>query len=194
MTAYDRVLLCDTDLLFRGDVSALFEMESEVRACPDGANLPGKGRNADGFSIIDGNLPGALSATFNAGVMAFRRAALGEAVYQSFLAQLDRFANGELTGDHRDQLIFNLLFRDRCSLLDVRYNFLVGFCALAEQATDADIATAAVLHFNGPFKPWNPAQSLDLSRLEPRLKASLGEWSRTYLDCLARMKDRSHAA
>ena len=147
------VLLCDSDLLFRKDIATALTTDGIILACPDRAWTVGNTR--DPATLEErGRDPSALGGSFNAGLIVMRSGAMTSVYRARALALLEPANWAAIRSDHTDQAIFNLLYRDVVTLLPERYNLLVGHAAAIRSNLTGGVTQAAVLHFNGPAKPW----------------------------------------
>ncbi len=162
LIGYERVLFCDSDLLFRGNIDRLFEDEAELLAAPDASCYRGNERELSSFSEVissDGNkseldVKEILPSVFNAGFMLFDGRDFGESLYQALLSELEVKKWEQVKTSHTDQVIFNRYYSDRVSFIDARYNYLLLHHDLIKNASSICVDEAIVWHFNGPTKPW----------------------------------------
>lgn len=182
LTAFDLVLFCDADLLFLGDVSAVFTNPSVLAACPDGPSLRGEERDPVTYKPVPATSD-APKQTFNSGFMVIRPDLVERDVWPSMLRLIDDFGDGEITSAHRDQVIYNLMFGGAWGRLDNRFNYLLGHHKTMLEHCRIPPSEATVLHFNGPRKPWNVPDRLRMSA-DPLLNEAAQTWSKAYLDML----------
>jgi hypothetical protein len=138
-------LFIDSDVVVCGDLSPIMGDPAPLVACPDATMLRGLERDRATFAEVargDDARP-----SFNAGMMLVREPA------GTVLALLEPEAWRAVASDHTDQAVWNRLFRDRVSLADPAYNFMVGHAGLYGEATPSQ---PKLLHFNGQAKPWLP--------------------------------------
>ncbi|MBV0913040.1 glycosyltransferase family 8 protein [Anianabacter salinae] len=186
LAEYDTVLFLDADILVRGDLSAIYVHDAPLLACPDRALLIGKRRRAADYGWAEAGEAGTLACSFNAGVMLLNRATRGETRLGGYLDLLARYADGRFDTDLRDQALFNILFAEDIVHLPSRYNFLVSATFALRDMVGLAPQDAAIVHFNGPFKPWRPDQSLALAARHPELRPILREWADCYRAATAR--------
>lgn len=153
-TSVQRVLLCDSDIIFVKPVTPLLESTFDVAAVGDGCFLRGNSRDMHTLAEAPARA-GTLSQTFNSGVMALGPNALTGADFEAALTamSIDRF--GQLQCGLHDQAIFNLIFDGRVQLFDWRYNYLLKHHILIQGRYSIARDDIHVLHFNRSAKPWN---------------------------------------
>jgi lipopolysaccharide biosynthesis glycosyltransferase len=167
LRGYDKVLFCDSDLLFRHSIQDLFEQPHSLVACGDGAYYRGTGRDFIGLGRIEN--------TFNAGLFVVDQTLLNDEIW-SGLVRLVTPAMFRNPGLHfTDQSILNLYLAGRQHLAGGTYNFLMSHGAAISQREGLAMTEARVLHFNGPRKPWMP------SDLPPDQPTAL--WRQEYAEC-----------
>lgn len=142
---YSKILYLDTDILVRRNPDFLFRFGSgnEISAV-----LETHGNGKKLFQNSDTNY-------FNAGVILFNLDLIN---LKSLEAQL--FELVEMHGDleYQDQDYFNLIYQNNWGLLPITAN------VFAETPTNIyhfkALADPLIVHFNGPFKPWNTSSNL----------------------------------
>lgn len=178
-TSAQRVLLCDSDIVFLKPVTALLESTCDVAAVGDGCFLRGNGR--DPRTLAEGPArAGALSQTFNAGIMALGRNALTGADFEAALAEMsvERFA--QLQGGLHDQAIYNLIFDGRMQLFDWRYNYLLKHHDLIQSRRPVARNDIRVLHFNQGAKPWTVSTNQIAAIVNPMRQWAMFQWQAVF--------------
>lgn len=184
LTGYDRLLFCDSDILFTGTIAELFDRDEPLVACPDGPVLRGGARDAATFAeVADDGGDGLLRNSFNAGMMVLGGDLLGQAQWEEVLARVvPESWEGVVTG-HTDQLLLNRLFDGRAALVDPIYNMLL--LHRDEGAGPLEIADARALHFNGPAKPWRHEAMLAAAASNRIMAEGLALWLKANRDLAA---------
>lgn len=174
--SYDRVIFCDSDVLFIGDIEKLHRIDAALIACPDGANLRGNQRQLSDYKEVSDGGEATIGDTFNSGMMIFKSADVTAADYNALIGAMDpaRWAN-DMTG-HTDQWLFNERFAGRHTLVSTKYNFMLSHHALIEAATGESLEQAKVVHFTGPNKPWLPLDRLNSAGLSPESLSAYRHW------------------
>lgn len=174
---YDRVLFCDSDMVFLGPVTELFDGPSDIRAVGDGCLLRGKARDAETFAECDAG-EDTITNTFNAGLVRFGPAALTGTDFTAILERLDvRWFSTLKCGLH-DQALLNHQFRNRVQLESWRYNFLLRHRQLVLARESFRLTDIRVLHFNLTRKPWQTQNDQDGASPDPLMEWALRNWQR----------------
>ncbi len=180
-----RVLFCDSDLLFRGDVSAILGANAQLIACGDRAQIAGAGRDPASMKERSARDPKTDSDSFNAGLMVIDESLRTEIVWNQLLGQLDPQAWQSVTSDHTDQAVFNRQFGNQVTLADPAYNYLVGHAGRVRSAIASPMSDAKVLHFNGPAKPWNFGVHLAATANDASFVKAMQHWFDAYTEFLS---------
>jgi lipopolysaccharide biosynthesis glycosyltransferase len=176
LAGYDKVMFCDSDLLFRQPVRELFTGDRALVACGDGAYYRGVGRN-----FMDSGAPG---STFNAGLFVIGRTLLAGDDYASLLQLVSprTFLNRRV--NLTDQVILNSHLNGLQSLVSGTYNYLLVHRSHIHEREGIGMADAHVLHFNGEYKPWIAADVLRATRRDPAFVKPCGLWYQEYVECI----------
>ncbi len=177
--SYDKLLFCDADLLFRGDISDIWELPQPLICCPDRPAYLGKGRELQTYAITDPG-PDALTDTFNSGFMLIDGALLSDSEFKSLLALLNPDLWENDATSHTDQRIFNLWAAGRQHLLGAEFNYLLGHPRVMREHAGISAGDARVLHFNVSAKPWQPAQLVQLDSVDPVLLKATQWWNEAF--------------
>ena len=165
LTGYSKLLLCDSDLLFRQSIEELFDAEDALLCCGESAYLRGLSRDIATFALLDPSLPppaGSLDRPFNSGLLLIDAHLTGEGCYADLLSlvTLDTWRGTDDMFPIRDQFLCNRYFNGRHTLISPTYNFMLRHAKLITAREGLTAADAKVLHFNLPVKPWMPAAML----------------------------------
>lgn len=135
LAQYDKVVFCDSDLLFRASVDELFESDAALTCCGDLSYYLRISLNAETFEPAKPLAPGTIDNPFNSGVMVFDGRALGEVRYQAALNELTAdFWDGVRVATD-DQVIFNRLFDGEQVIESCMYNYLLQHAAVLKRVT-----------------------------------------------------------
>ena len=179
---YDRLLYCDSDMIFLQSVEDIFHLIDDLLVCGDGASLKNLKRDRVTFEQCeDGD---GFPNTFNAGFMMFGKQILGNEIYQQFIEFLNTDALDRVTTGHTDQVLFNHLFSGRQTLIDPIYNFLLDNGVHEGFSENNGLEDIKVAHFNGPAKPWDPAASRESALGNPLYRVVQKQWFECYVDSL----------
>lgn len=192
LTGYDKVLFCDSDLLFRHSVDELFNFKQPLICCGDGAYYRGNARHAVSFTEIgqtdretsnpaQTNL---LSNTFNVGLLRIDGSLLQEEHYIGLLTLLSNTTWQQVETGHTDQVLYNRYFARQQTLVSCTYNYLMPYRATIYAHAGVPLGEAHVLHFNGPAKPWKFRHTLSSVQRDAALIQALKFWYDAYIECL----------
>jgi hypothetical protein len=172
-------IFADSDLLFRGDISALLDRGALLVAAPDAAMLRGNQRDADTLAEVAANAD--ARASFNAGLLVYDP---DPAMADALWPLLDPTGWSRIASQHTDQAVWNLLLRDRVALVSTAFNLMIGHRATSVAHETISIADAQVLHFNGGAKPWRPDRHADAIARDPAYAEALRLWAAARADWL----------
>ena len=168
MSSYERVLFCDSDIVFDADPSELFEMPfdgAQLIAVRDSLSVSDAFRPLNAFDErqlvfiretlgIDN-----LDTYFNGGVLLFNIKAIDKDAYLGKVRQALRFERLPTV----DQDVLNYVFRGSVKIAPQRYNFQAHLSYASCDQTPPKQAVAeyleaarepVVIHFTTDFKPW----------------------------------------
>ena len=199
LTGAAKLLLCDSDLLFRAPVDELFGSTDELLCCGDLPFLHGRRVDADTFLSVDpaaAPAPGRtlLRNTFNSGFLCIDGRLAGERAYADLLAAMSpaHWPSLRVPGE---QPLLNRCFAGRQTLLSSTYNFLIPGAAAIRAREGVDLRSAKVLHFNVPAKPWRPGAMLRGIR-DPRCRPMVTAfrlWYEAWVEALTNARVRTAA-
>lgn len=176
LAGYRKVLFCDSDLLFQGQVDELFNAREALLAVGDLPWLRGMARDAVRFDWPPRPGAPALPNTFNAGFMLIDRTLTTGECYDGLLDMIVAETWDGVVQAHTDQLLLNRYFAGRQTLLDLIYNYPLPWTREIRRHRSLGPESAKVLHFIGYRKPWQMAQVM--GRLEER--PPMGAYRRWY--------------
>jgi lipopolysaccharide biosynthesis glycosyltransferase len=187
LSGYDRLLYCDSDLLFRNSVESIFRMDADLLCCGDKPYYLGAGRDRRSFAFGSSTASfgqGLLRETFNSGFMLIGRPLLDAATYARLIDLIHERTWRHIRSDHTDQLIFNLGLTGRQTIVSGTYNYLLGHRKLLHGALGLRLGQAAVLHYNGPAKPWQTDRIVSDVQRDPALIQAFKLWYDAYIASL----------
>jgi lipopolysaccharide biosynthesis glycosyltransferase len=179
LRTYDKVLFCDSDLLFRQSVCELFKLPQPFVACGDGAHYQGRGRHYQGTGRLDN--------TFNAGVLMIDRTLLTDNEYHALLELVCPATYRSSSVNLTDQVAFNLHLAGRQYLAGATYNYLLAHRGSIYEREGLGLMDARVIHFNGEHKPWTAGSALRAAQHDPVFVKACGLWLRDYVECVQRL-------
>jgi lipopolysaccharide biosynthesis glycosyltransferase len=175
LAEYDRVLKCDSDILCVGSVAALMDMDGALFCCPDQSYFKDQVRDLQTYAALDrtsassSNASDALSVTFNVGVLMISPGRLGPSTYADLVASVQPAAWSDVRTPHSDSVVLNRYFRGAWTQVSNKFNYLILNDTSRHTQAGVRIEDAAMLHFLGRPKPWEPqadatADSMDADR------------------------------
>lgn len=155
-STWDKLLFCDSDLLFLGDIQPCLADAAEFIVTPDGPNLRGNSRRRDSFEEQSGpSTEPVISNTFNAGFMVIGKSLRTGATYHQLLKGMDSEFWHTIGTQHTDQAVLNLYLEGQQTLIGSEYNYLLGHA----RDTKTPYDQVKVFHFIGSRKPWEDSQA-----------------------------------
>ena len=195
-----RLLLCDSDLLFRASVEELFDAKEDLLCCGDLAFLAGRRVDAATFLPVERDVapaPGRtlLKDTFNSGLLCIDDRLTGERVYTDLLAAMSPALWRDLKAPLCNQSLLNRYFAGRQTLVSSTYNFLIYGEKVIRRREGVELRRAKVVHFNSVAKPWRPDDMLRWTwdRLNPPVVAAFKLWHDAYVEALVNARARTAA-
>jgi lipopolysaccharide biosynthesis glycosyltransferase len=184
LSAYDKVLFCDSDLLFLDCVQELFMKDEALICSGDGPYYQGLVRDRVSFKTLVTKDPvNELSNTFNAGFMLIERSLLSKDTVKGLLDLMNREQWYCDNTAHTDQLILNQYFAGKQHLVGPIYNYLIAHRNTIGSHLQ-DRSAVKVCHFNGPDKPWLINQVL-LAAGQNKLSYDFyRQWNQSYAQLL----------
>ena len=184
LDSYDRVIFCDSDMLFLASIEHLLAIEAPLIACGDGANFRGNLRRMSDFAEVTPEAAQPKSKyigdTFNTGMMIIRMNEKSREHYTQLVAMMDpQIWRNDQTG-HTDQMLLNIYFAGQQTIADPSYNYLMSHRALIEKATGIEAGKARVIHFTGPAKPWLGLDKLRMTGLDQCYFEAYRKWRGVY--------------
>ncbi len=182
---YNKILIMDSDTLFRGSIESIFETTSKLSVCRKAARYkdPKKYTPEDPFSIEQ----------FNAGIMLVDRSLTGFKIYEKLLKLVSlQFFSSFLEKDEKgliipdrfgtDQLILNTVFKDvDIEYLPMKYNYRFGLSEQIFKNEGTTLWDGIILHFTGMKKPWLLDRNLDQIQRSPTLSEAYIYWTEAFL-------------
>jgi lipopolysaccharide biosynthesis glycosyltransferase len=181
---YEKVLFCDSDLLFRRSIEDLFDLPQPLIVCGDGAYYHGRGRKWRGEQSANKNNALSLYDTFNSGVFLADKSLLTDENYAGLLNLVDSRTYQTPNMKLADQVMLNLYFAGQQYLVSGTYNYLLAHRAAIYEREGLGFMDARVLHFNVRYKPWLAHEVLREGTQDPAFIKACGLWFNDYVECL----------
>lgn len=190
---YDRVLFCDSDVLFRGSIRDLFDDPHALVVCGDGYHYRGRVREWTLPSGLAGagSQVRAYSSTFNAGLMLFDGTIATDADYDGLLRLVDSGIHHGDPAGLTDQLVLNIYYAGRQYLAGAEYNYLLRHHDAIASHSGIDLTDARVVHYNGVPKPWEVGRAGVSLWPDPAVYRALAWWFEAYDACRGRLAART---
>ncbi len=187
LSAYDRVLFCDSDLLFQASIETLFDQPHALMCTGDGSYYRGNARHPQSFVEMqsDPNNIG-LRRAFNAGFMLMDKSICTAENVAALIDRVDPDAWHDNVTGHTDQLVLNAVFDGQQHILGAEYNYVLLHHKEIHARTGIALEGAKVLHFNGAAKPWQPAMMHRLIQRDPVLAKAAALWRDAYRGLITR--------
>ena len=191
---YDRILFCDSDLLFRGSIQPLFDLSEPLIVCGDRFYYEGNPREWGLNENLDGSEEKKTALyynTFNAGLMLFDKSVVNKDTYARLLELVDPKIYRNYQTELTDQMILNIFFSGKPHLVDAKYNYLMLHREIISKHLGVHLSDAIVLHFNGRAKPWNADQLISAASRYPAYLEAFRFWFDAFIECLQELSIRT---
>ncbi|MEM1319714.1 MAG: glycosyltransferase [Bacteroidota bacterium] len=182
LRGYDKLLFLDSDMVIVGDLRPVFEREEPFLACADGFYYKGWYRDAKTYEKV---LPEEVQLgrelwldTFNSGFMMVNQSLLTDQAFEEAVGMINDDYFSSVSTNHSDQLIFNVYFRKKFTLLSSKYNYRFGVGQAIREKDGISFEEASVLHFTSKRKPWRSEQVLRAAFRIKHYRRSYDQWLR----------------
>jgi lipopolysaccharide biosynthesis glycosyltransferase len=165
LTGYRKALFLDSDMLVVRSLEEVFERKEPLGASAESCWYQGMGRRADTYEAVR-NCPDPASfiaTPVNSGFMIVDGSLMNQENYQQMVNMITPALWQNKKTLHADQLLINLFFLGRITLLDSRYNFRPVNAPQIYQKDRVTLEKASVIHYFRQYKPWNFDQVMLLS-------------------------------
>lgn len=176
---YDKVLFMDSDMLCKGSLRLLFNMEHPFAASPDVSYYEGMGRSKRTFQKLERESDNTYANVFNAGLLLLSPGKL-QGKYEQIIATVTSDFFREITTGHMDQAVLNMTFDQNVHNLGPEYNFLLGREPQIEKKTGVNADKALIWHYLRHPKPWKLKQLLKAKLRNQVIPPEIVEWQHIY--------------
>lgn len=188
LAGYDKVIFCDSDILFLGSIEPLFELDKPLICCGDSAWYQGMGRDRNTFRKIiknRNNIQSVIEYPFNSGLMLIDKVNLTPENYSNILSMINMTTWKNIETAHTDQIVLNLYFDKQVHIADCSYNYLLIHRDLLLEKTGVGFKQVNLIHYNGTPKPWRLDKVIEQTGLDPASIPFYRKWLEEYQDTLS---------
>lgn len=179
LRGYEKVLVCDSDLLFRDSIKELTEIAAPLIATRDGAAYERRGRDPRTFEFCEPE-GDCLTDTFNGGFLVLSSEVLSDEIERELFDRLTPEIWSDVATKNTDQFLYNNFFVGKVYLVDARYNYVLRYRKSIRAYDGTQVRQAKVLHFNVPVRPWNLTAALADDVEDVEILESVDEWLEEY--------------
>lgn len=188
LLGYEKVLFCDSDMIFLSSIETLFKRNEKLICCGDGPHYHGHSRDPITYERIiekKDNSASPIKETFNAGFLLIDKIILNKDNYSKLIDFLNiDFWKKIKEKSHQDQLIYNIFFKQEKKLVDCKYNYLLLHHEVIRKKTEVLLTDAIVIHYNLPQKPWKIDGMLKHIAHDSKLTWAFKLWLSIYMDII----------
>ncbi|MEM6878444.1 MAG: glycosyltransferase [Bacteroidota bacterium] len=195
LQGYDKLFYVDSDMLILGSFHELFLRPEPMICVGDGFHYKDKLRDGAGYNTFKPKFWQSKSkgwdGCFNAGLILFDGSWASEKHYRDLCAMVTTEGYSQQAMRLQDQMIQNIYFRDRFTLVSARYNYRLG---LADGILEKDgilQEDAYVIHYTARKKPWLHHEALDRLTDNPRYFDAFRLWQTHWLELAEQLHNRS---
>lgn len=191
---YKKVIFCDSDILFLGDISPLVYLSPDEHpgliVGGDRHYLTGTAVHEDTFLPVEksgdksADQDGIITKTFAAGFFIANHLCLTHDHYNALLDQFNPDLWRNLKDSRTVHVVLNRYFKDQCLFINPRYHFPAMHEDLIRLVESIDIKDIKILHFNWKAKPWQLLDVVQQFTVDPSMLHFLKLWHNAYLSML----------
>ncbi|OHU89145.1 MULTISPECIES: glycosyltransferase family 8 protein [Pseudoalteromonas] len=188
---YEKLVFLDSDGMCCNNIKEVFDSPNDFLAARDGfayehrANELLKKTPFDALTIPQSYGQNNLIHTFNSGFMAISSAYLTDEHYQGVVSLIDDLSLWKDFGSKgfTDQMLLNIYFQHKVTLVDGRYNFMPFIEQYIHQLDKLTLLDAKFIHFAGVIKPWFNYDDSEILELAPHYLKYLHLWRDVWTEC-----------
>jgi alpha-N-acetylglucosamine transferase len=186
LRGYKKVLFLDSDMLVVKSVKEIFEFQEPFYASAESCWYQGNGRRTDTYeSVKSFPDPGLfIENPVNSGFMVIDQLCISTPNYNGLVDLINPGLWAKKNTFHADQLVINLFFKDRISLVDARYNFRPTNFHEIYDREKVTLEDAKIIHYFRQYKPWNFDEVFELSQRNMLHIKAFQLWYLGYVDML----------
>ena len=192
---YDRVLFFDSDMLVTSDLSEIAKLPDQLMACSDMFNHPGRVRDKLTFKrkpeldFLDKQ--SFLPTTFNAGFISIGSNYLNGNTYKGLKELINKDIFEKIRTHNTDQVVFNLYFDGKTTLLPIAYNLIMSKWPALLQSEKITSNEIKILHYTGNYKPWETSPKMNELMADTHFKPFYDLWHSEYQEALSRLNKKN---
>lgn len=185
-TGYKKVLFLDSDILVVKSVKEIFEHDKPFIASAESCWYSGKVRKTDTYEAVNNWTDDAMviKNPVNSGFMVIDEQFINEKNYRELISQIVPELWINKTTFHADQLIINLFFNNKITLVDARYNYRPTNAYEILDRDHVSFEEAKIIHYFRQFKPWNFKEVFELSQHDMVHLKAFKLWYAYYVEFL----------
>jgi lipopolysaccharide biosynthesis glycosyltransferase len=173
-------------MIITRSVEELFSLDLQLGACGESCWYQGKGRRADTYEAVDRcSDPGLfIKNPVNSGCMVIDHTLISMQNYLEMVAMVDPGLWSDKNTFHADQLIINLHFRDKISLIGAKYNYRPTNAGEILTKEGTGFEDAKIIHYFRQYKPWNFKEVFELTQHDMVHLRAFRLWYHWFVDLL----------
>ena len=186
LTGYRKALFLDSDMVVVKSLEEVFNHPEPLCASAESCWYQGKGRRSDTYDAVEHVADAALfiAQPVNSGFMLVDESLISPENYRALVNMISPALWENKSTLHADQLLINLFFRDRITLLDARFNFRPVNAREIFRKDQITLEDASVIHYFRQYKPWNFDQVMTLAKEEMVHLKAFRIWYSAYINML----------
>jgi len=183
---YDKILFLDSDMIIVKSIEEIFSLHDSFYASAQLCYYKGKGRNGFTFhtELKKDDQTYFIENPVNTGFMLIDGNILNGLHYSGLCEMLNPTLWSFISLNYTDELVINRYFRDKITLLDIRYNYRARAARIFKEQENISIEDAKIIHFYSRFKPWNFAEVIASSANNLNWIKAYELWYHWYIEFL----------
>ncbi len=186
LKGYKKVLFLDSDVIVVKSLHELFTFDVPLAACPESCWYYGNGRNAADYEAVplDTASGDFIETPVNSGFLLIDETMMNNENYHGLLNLIDPVLWSNKKTFHADQMVLNLGFRKRFTILDSRYNYRPKNAGQIAVKDHINMQEAHIIHFVRQYKPWNFYEMISSAENDMNMVKAYELWYQWYFDFL----------
>lgn len=192
---YDKLFYVDSDMLILGSFLPLFDMNAEMICVGDGVYYKGELRDGANYNKRNPKLWEQKSKfwgdNFNAGLILFDGSMASEKHYRELTEMVKIEGYSSQAMRLQDQMIQNIYFRERYTLVSAKYNYRMGIAAEILEKDEVSLDDVVVIHYTARRKPWLHNEALNRMRKDPSYLQPFLLWQEHWLEYMKQLHTKA---